>query len=128
MLPFEAALRPGLPIAEQVVYAAMRAIVSGKLQPGDRFPSVRSLSQELRINPNTSQRIVSSLVEQGMLEVQPGIGTVVAAPREGNRRERVLLIDEHVEPLVVEARRLGLVLGELVDLVREYWRRFDRAR
>jgi GntR family transcriptional regulator len=123
MLPFSVTVRPGLPVADQVVYAVTRSIVSGQLRPGDRFPSVRRLSQELRVNPNTAQRIVSLLVEQGLLEVQPGVGTVVTAPPDGSRRQRVKLGDRFVEPLVVESKRLGLSLQELMELVREQWRR-----
>jgi GntR family transcriptional regulator len=131
MLPFSLSLRPGEPVIEQTVYAVTRAIVSGQLRPGDRFPSVRALSQELRVNPNTAQRIVSTLVEQGLLDVQPGVGTVVAAPRPTaavRARERQTLSDALVEPLVVEAGRLGLTLQELIDLLRERWRRLHSPR
>jgi GntR family transcriptional regulator len=131
MLPFSLSLRPGEPVIEQTVYAVTRAIVSGQLRPGDRFPSVRALSQELRVNPNTAQRIVSILVEQGLLDVQPGVGTVVAAPRPTaavRARERQTLSDALVEPLVVEAGRLGLTLQELIDLLRERWRRLHSPR
>jgi GntR family transcriptional regulator len=131
MLPFSLALRPGEPVVEQTVYAVTRAIVSGQLRPGDRFPSVRALSQELRVNPNTAQRIVSLLVEQHLLEVQPGIGTVVTAPTTAPAarvRERQALADELVEPLVVEGRRLGLTLQDVVDLLRERWRQLHSGR
>jgi GntR family transcriptional regulator len=128
MLPFSVTIQPGLPIAEQVVYAAIRGVVSGQLKPGDRFPSVRTIGSELRINPNTAQRIVAALIDQGVLEVRPGVGTVIAEPREGSRQQQSMLIDEHVEPLVVHARRLGLGLGDLVDLVRNTWRRFTSSR
>ena len=60
-----------------------RAVVSGQLRAGDRFPSVRALSQELKVNPNTAQRIVALLVEAGLLAVEPGIGTVVTATAGG---------------------------------------------
>jgi GntR family transcriptional regulator len=131
MLPFSLSLRPGEPVVEQTIYAVTRAIVSGQLRPGDRFPSVRALSQELRVNPNTAQRIVSLLVEQDLLEVQPGVGTVVAAPRAGaapRTRDRQTLSDRLVEPLVVESRRLGLTLQEVIDLLRERWRRLHPQR
>jgi GntR family transcriptional regulator len=135
MLPFSLALRPGEPVVDQVVYAVTRAVVSGQLRAGDRFPSVRALSQELRVNPNTAQRIVSLLVEAGMLAVEPGIGTVVTGPPTARgadgvskRTELAALQERLAEPLVVEARRLGLGLGELVDLVRERWRRLDGSK
>jgi GntR family transcriptional regulator len=130
MLPFTLSVRPGAPIVDQAVYAVTRAIVSQQLRPGDRFPSVRTLSQELRINPNTAQRIVSLLVEQGLLDVRPGIGTVVAPPAAAAacEGERQLLGDRVIEPLVVEARRLGLTLTEVIELVRARWRHLHSPR
>jgi GntR family transcriptional regulator len=136
MLPFSLSLRPGDPVIDQVVYAVTRAVVSGQLRPGDRFPSVRSLSQELKVNPNTAQRIVALLVEAGLLAVEPGIGTVVtghqraaggtpAAPR---RTDLAALQERLAEPLVVEARRIGLGLADLVEIVRARWKRLDNGR
>ena len=136
MLPFSLALRPGEPVVDQVVYAVTRAVVSGQLRPGDRFPSVRALSQELKVNPNTAQRIVALLVEAGLLAVEPGIGTVVtsqatagATPDAAVRRAELAALQERLaEPLVVEARRLGLGLGELIEIVRARWKRLDDSR
>jgi GntR family transcriptional regulator len=132
MLPFSLSLRPGEPVVDQVVYAATRAVVSGQLRSGDRFPSVRALSQALKVNPNTAQRIVALLVEDGLLAVEPGIGTVVTGdgPRSGAPRKAdvAALADRLAEPLVVEARRLGLGLTELVDVVRERWKRLHESK
>jgi GntR family transcriptional regulator len=132
MLPFSIALRPGEPVVDQVVYAVTRAVVSGQLRPRERFPSVRALSQELKVNPNTAQRIVSLLVEAGLLAVEPGIGTIVterggrgAPPR---KTEVAALGDRLAEPLIVEARRIGLGLTEIVDLVRDRWKRLTESR
>ena len=125
MLPFSVSLRAGEPLGDQIVYAVTRAVVSGQLRPGARFPSVRTLSQELRVNPNTAQRVVAMLVERGVLQVQPGVGTIVAGPVAGARRSRTGMTAQAVEPLVVEARRLGVTLTELLDLIREQWRRMD---
>jgi GntR family transcriptional regulator len=136
MLPFSLALRPGEPVVDQVVYAVTRAVVSGQLRVGDRFPSVRTLSQELKVNPNTAQRIVALLVEAGLLAVEPGIGTVVtdrqhsgAGPAGSSRRaDLAALQDRLAEPLVVEARRIGLGLGDLVEIVRARWKALDTSR
>src|SRR5258706_315400 len=78
MVPFRVSFAPGIPIYEQVVYAAKKAIVSGDMAPGERFPSVRVLSQELKINPNTAHKVIGELVSERLLEVHPGLGTVVA--------------------------------------------------
>jgi GntR family transcriptional regulator len=126
MLPFSVHFRAGEPVYSQVVYAAVRAMVSGQLRVGDLFPSVRSLSQELRINPNTAQKVIGALKEKGLLEVQPGVGTLVAKLPEFDRRQRVQLLRERAEELVVEAMRLRLEPDEVVEAVREHWARLSR--
>src|ERR1700731_3811911 len=60
MIPFHVELKPGAPIYEQVVYAATKSIISRQLRAGDEFPSVRVLSKELKINPNTAPGAVPS--------------------------------------------------------------------
>src|SRR5882757_7256058 len=80
VIPFRVEFRPGTSLYEQVVYAAKKALVSGQLRPGDPFPSVRTLSTELRINPNTAHKVVTQLLNEGLLEVRPGTGTAVAEP------------------------------------------------
>ena len=120
-LPFSIALRSGEPIAEQVIYAVTRAVVTGQLRAGDPFPSVRALSQELRINPNTAHRIVAALTEEGLLVVRPGIGTVVTDVAAAASDERRAELDDEVERLVIEGRRLGLTLQEVLALVRRHW-------
>ena len=115
-----------------MVYAVTRAVVSGQLRAGDRFPSVRALSQALKVNPNTAQRIVGLLVEAGLLAVEPGIGTVVTGEAERGAAPRkadvAVLGDRLAEPLIVEGRRLGLGLNELIDLVRERWKRLHDSK
>ena len=111
----------------QVVFAVTKAVVSGRLKPGDAFPSVRTLSQELRINPNTAQRIIGLLVAQGLLEVLPGIGTRVAEARAGARADRQALLTKDVEALVVEARRLQLGLDDLLDAISTQWTALDNG-
>ena len=121
MLPFSVTLRSGEPPYRQVVYAATKAIVSGELLPGMSFPSVRELSQALKINPNTAQKVVAELVRDGLLEVKPGVGTLVTNGRRASAAERRALLSAEVEQLVVEARRLGLEREEVMAAVSARW-------
>ena len=121
MLPFSISLRTGQPIYEQVIYAVTRAVTTGQLRAGDTFPSVRVLSQALKINPNTSHRIVSALIEQGTLTVRPGIGTVVSRAGRAAAADRAPVLEEGVERLVVSAKRVGLSLQEVLAAVRHQW-------
>src|SRR5687767_13335185 len=126
MLPFSIELKPGLPVAEQILFAVKKAVVKGQLRPGDSFPSVRVLSQELRINPNTAHKIVAALVEDGILTVRAGIGTVVAEERAGTAAARRGVLENETERLVVESRRAGLSLQDLLAAVRRHWSRTIR--
>ena len=121
MLPFTVVIRPGRSLHDQVVFAATKAVITGQLQPGDRFPPVRTLSQELRINPNTAQKIVATLVERGLLEARPGVGTTVAAWRPASGAGRRAALRDAVERLVIDAKRLGLPLHEVLDAIRREW-------
>jgi DNA-binding transcriptional regulator YhcF (GntR family) len=126
MLPFAVSLRTGIPIYEQVVYAVTKAAVSGQLRAGDEFPSVRALSQELRINPNTAHKIVAALIDGGLLEVRPGIGTVIASGRKTVDPARLIEIDDQAERLVVETKRVGLGLHDVLASIRRHWARAVR--
>ena len=121
MTPFRIALEPGQSIFDQVVFAAIRAFVSGQLRPGERFPSVRALAADLKIHPNTALRVVQHLIQERWLEVRPGIGTVVAqrpAPREGDRQR---LLGHEIEQLVVQAKRVGVSLEEIQQAIAARW-------
>ncbi len=115
-----------MPLYEQVVFAVTRAVVSGQMREGDAFPSVRALSQELRINPNTAHKIVAALVEQGLLVVRPGIGTVVAEGRPLGTAARRVLLQDDIERFVIEARRAGITLEEVLAAVRKHWLKSER--
>ncbi|HXA81030.1 MAG TPA: GntR family transcriptional regulator [Opitutaceae bacterium] len=123
MLPFSIELKAGLPVAEQILFAVKKAVVAGQLRPGDKFPSVRVLSQELRINPNTAHKVVASLVTEGVLITTPAVGSIVAEPVAGGRRERAELLGADLERVVVEARNLGLLLEEVQAGLAAHWRK-----
>ena len=123
MLPFAIELKPGLPIAEQVVFAAKKAVVAGLLKPGAAFPSVRVLSQELKINPNTAHKVVAALVAEGVLVTTPAVGSIVAERVAGDRRERAELLGGELERVVVEAKKLGLGLDEVQAGLAAHWKK-----
>jgi GntR family transcriptional regulator len=128
MLPFTVALRAGEPVYEQVVYAVRRAVVTGQLRAGDPFPSVRDLSQALKINPNTAHRIVALLADEGLLAVRPGIGTVVSDPAPADAAVRRTVLEHQAERLVVDARRNGVGLADVLAAIRRHWSRtIDKA-
>jgi GntR family transcriptional regulator len=121
VIPFRLVFQSGASLYEQVVYAARKAIVAGQLRAGDPFPSVRTLSRELKINPNTAHKVVFYLTNEGLLEVKPGIGTVVAELPRSTAAARSGLLGRELEQLVVEAKKLGMGVSDVVEAVREHW-------
>ena len=121
-LPFSVVIKPGRPLHDQVVFAVTKAVVTGQLAPGDAFPSVRVLSQELAINPNTAQKIVGTLTERGLLEVRPGIGTVVASWRPTANPARREAMQSQIDRLVIEAKQLDIPMSEVLDAIRRAWK------
>lgn len=123
MLPFSIDLKPGLPIAEQVIFAVKKAVVVGQMKPGQAFPSVRVVSQELKINPNTAHKIVAALVAEGVLITTPAVGSIVAERAAGDRRDRAELLGADLERVVVEAKKLGLTLDEVQTGLAAHWKK-----
>src|SRR5450755_1178121 len=121
-------LRPGESIFDQVVFAAQKAFLSGEYQRGQTFPSVRALAAELKIHPNTAHKVVQHLIQERWLEVHPGIGTVVAEPPKARAGDRQRLLQQEVEQLVVEAKRVGVRLQEVVQAISNEWSKIDKAR
>ena len=128
MLPFPLELTPGAPIYEQIVDAVKRAVATGRLREGDRFPSVRAISAELRVNPNTVQKAVTELTAQGLLVVHPGQGCYIATPSAGSAREQKAALGPLLEQLVVEAAQLGLDEEALQEFLRAKWREMKIKR
>ncbi len=122
MLPFKVTFKTGTPVYEQVLYAVRKALVTGQLAPGDAFPSVRALSQELKINPNTAFKIVGVLKQEGILEVIPGIGTIVSANYQPPNKDRLAFLEDTLESLAVKAKQLGLSRDEVVEAFNTHWK------
>lgn len=123
MIPFSLSFQPGTPLYEQIVYAAKKAVVSGQMRPGDPFPSVRELSKDLKINPNTAHKVITQLISEGLIEVHPGRGSFVAARAPSTAAERSNLLKKELEQLVVEAKKLGLDLDDVSRAVVDHWHR-----
>ncbi|MBX9791077.1 MAG: GntR family transcriptional regulator [Pirellulales bacterium] len=110
----------GTPIYQQLAEQVRAAVARGRLRPDERLPSVRELSQLLVVNPNTVARAYTELERDGVLYTRPGLGVfVAAAPPPLSKRVRRDRLVVHLDPVLVEAVRLGFAAEELVELVEE---------
>jgi len=117
MLPFIINLKDGVPVSDQIIQAVRKAILTGQLNPGDRFPSVRTMSQELHISPTTAHKVVAYLKDRGLLASRPGIGMVVAASEQPSKEERLAQIEPTLRQLFNEANELGLNTEDLIQAI-----------
>src|SRR5437588_9759187 len=97
-----------LPIYQQLVNQVREAIARGDLAPEAALPSVRQLSRELVVNPNTVARAYTELEREGLLVSQPGRGVFVAQPRNDlTQPARDRRLTEQIDRWLTEAVHLG---------------------
>ncbi|RYD61177.1 MAG: GntR family transcriptional regulator, partial [Verrucomicrobiaceae bacterium] len=87
MLPFRFQILDGVPVSEQLVKAVQRAVLTGEMAAGEKFPSVRVIAQELRISPTTAHKAILELRDAGFLASRPGAGMVVVKPAGASREQ-----------------------------------------
>jgi len=112
--------KDGVPIYAQIVSQVKHLVASGRLRPHEELPPVRTLAGQILVNPNTVARAYRELETAGVVYTRQGAGTYVA---EGGsplaERERLRLLADKADALLVEADHLGFALEETIDVVRE---------
>jgi len=115
---FDIDVKSRVPIYEQLTENVKRLIIQGVLTPGEQLPSVRSLAQELTINPNTIQKAYRELEREGYVISRPGKGSFVNDMTDMMNDERISTLTEEVERLIKELVFLdvpGIDLKKLID-------------
>jgi len=107
------------PLYLQIMDEIRRAIVVGKLKPEDPLPSVRDLASELAINPRTVSQAYQELEREEVVYVKRGQGTFVSPTMKKNSRERQNLARALAKRTLIEARRSGLDLHELIASLKD---------
>jgi GntR family transcriptional regulator len=114
------------PIYRQLMDQIRQAVARGRLRPGSRLPSVRVLSRELVVNPNTIARAYTELEREGVLNTRQGLGVFVAEPQAelsaAARRER---LSAALDRFLTEAVHLGYSADEVMAAVSKRIRGFQ---
>ncbi len=108
----------GAPIYRQIIQQIEYAILSGRIQPGDRLPTIRSLAVELKTNPNTIAKAYNELEIRGILTTQVGSGTYISDKKpviEDDSLKRK--IREVAGRFMQEMKDLGVEKKELPELI-----------
>jgi GntR family transcriptional regulator len=117
-----------VPIYRQLMDQVRQAVARGRLRAGGRLPSVRVLSRDLVVNPNTVARAYSELEREGVINTRQGLGVFVAEPQADltatARRDRLA---ESLDRFLTEAFHLGFSADEVVAAVSKRIRGFHFA-
>ena len=120
-------LDEGTPLFLQIAQRLSSDIIEGTLAEGSRVPSTNEFAAFYRINPATAAKGINILVDDGVLEKRRGIGmfVVVGARERLIQLRRKEFAEQFLDPLLVEARRLGITAQELIDLIRQAPENYD---
>jgi GntR family transcriptional regulator len=109
----------GRPLYLQIMDEVRRAIVVGSLRAEDPLPSVRELAAELVVNPRTVSQAYQELEREGLIYVRRGQGTFVSPNVRRSAGERRRLAREVAKRALLDARRNGLDVEELVTMIQK---------
>jgi GntR family transcriptional regulator len=110
----------GLPVYKQIFNQINYLVASGVLTPGEELPPIRTLAEQLLINPNTVARAYRELEHAGIVVKRGTVGTFVSsAPSPFARRERLRVLRQRIDTLLADARHMGVGVDELKALIDE---------
>lgn len=111
--------RNDIPIYSQLVEQIKLGIVSGEFTAGERLQSVRDMSMEAGVNPNTMQRALQELERQGLVYSQRTAGRFVTEDSEIITAAKKALAKSHIEDFVQSMKNIGFDNKEMISLLSE---------
>ncbi|WP_165220071.1 GntR family transcriptional regulator [Aquisphaera insulae] len=128
MILLDVGAADGRPIYGQIGDRVKFAVASGVLRPGEMVPSVRELSKQLVVNPNTVARAYRELQTEGLLEAVRGTGLQVAdGAVERCKAARKEFVRDRLRSAIDDARGTGLDPAEIETVLHEEWARGKAA-
>lgn len=116
---FELDVRSRKPIYEQLTDKVKEMILHGILQTDEQLPSVRTLSQQLTVNPNTIQKAYRELEREGYIYSLQGKGSFIAPMKKEQNEIKKAEVRDELLRLMAEAVYLGFTAAEISSLYRQ---------
>lgn len=108
-----------VPPFEQIRAQIALQVAAGRLRPGDRLPTIRTLADELDVAPNTIARAYRELIITGICAAAGRRGTFVAdaPPVAHDVAQRSELLAEAARGFVGSVRDLDVPVDEALEAV-----------
>jgi DNA-binding transcriptional regulator YhcF (GntR family) len=107
------------PIYVQLVEKIRLEIISGKLMLGERIPSVRELALIARVNPNTMQKALVELENEGLIYTERTNGKFVTNNKELIEKIKKDLAKEKVNNFLNDMKNIGINYNEIAKYLQE---------
>lgn len=111
-------LQSDRPIYAQLVEQIQRMIVTGVFPAGSRLPSVRELAVEAAVNPNTMQRALARLEEDGLLYTQRTSGRYVTEETNRIMQAKEAMAGELIRQFIENMEKLGYTREQAMELIK----------
>ena len=114
-------LDESLPIYQQIADMIMDDIIDGQLKEDEKIPSENEIAQFFSINRATIRKGLQVLLDLDLLYKKRGIGMFVKKGARAKliRERQKNYTDEYILPLLEEAKRIGLDLADVIQLIKE---------
>ncbi len=109
-----------LPIYEQLYHSITRLAALGGLEKNEQLPSVRTLAQELGVNPNTVQKAYHMLEHDGVIVSIPGKGSFISEDASALLNQRRLAVED-LDRAIKTAADCGVSKDEITERVDSYF-------
>jgi Predicted transcriptional regulators len=113
------------PVYGQIIEAIEKEIILGYLKENDQISSVRDLSKELRINPNTIQKSYQELERDGITFSSPGVGTFIAAGALAKIKNKKISYLLEIEKISGELAIAGIEENRTIEAVKQGYKRIS---
>ena len=108
------------PMYKQVTDQIKNSIASGDLKSGDRLPSIRELTDTLKISAITIKRAYLDLENEGFIITRAGLGSFVADIDRGRlKKEKLAELRAELKRILASGAKFGIGAGDIVRLIRE---------
>lgn len=108
-----------MPIYMQIARIIKEKIALGQLKSGDKFPSIREIASEYKVNPNTVQRSTQLLEQEGIIFSKRGIGSFIVEDPKIVEKTRIELAREYSEKYIRNMKNIGYENKDLIKFLSE---------
>lgn len=108
-----------IPIYIQIEEQIKLDIITNKYKPGEKIKSVREFALELRINPNTINRALLELEEQGLIITQRTNGKYITDNEKIIEKEKNKLINKKIDEFIKDMKCLEISKNEIIEIIRK---------